>query len=82
MDCWQLLRFHTLSEILCFFTFIGDWNIGQDGVFKMSLSPDGTRLAAIHFSGKLTVWGIPSLKQLGEWEQNDQVGLCDLLLLD
>ncbi|XP_061478724.1 NBAS subunit of NRZ tethering complex isoform X2 [Rhineura floridana] len=44
----------------------------QDGVFKMSLSPDGTRLAAIHFSGKLTIWGIPSLKQQGEWEQTDQ----------
>ncbi|XP_062981250.1 NBAS subunit of NRZ tethering complex [Elgaria multicarinata webbii] len=44
----------------------------QDGVFKMSLSPDGTRLAAIHFSGKLTIWAIPSLKQQGEWEQSDQ----------
>ncbi|XP_053141424.1 NBAS subunit of NRZ tethering complex isoform X2 [Hemicordylus capensis] len=50
----------------------------QDGVFKMSLSLDGTRLAAIHFSGKLTIWGIPSLKQQGEWEQNDQPGYDEI----
>uniref|UniRef100_A0A670I1X9 NBAS subunit of NRZ tethering complex n=1 Tax=Podarcis muralis TaxID=64176 RepID=A0A670I1X9_PODMU len=50
----------------------------QDGVFKMSLSPDGTRLAAIHFSGKLTIWGIPSLRQQGEWEQSDQPGYDDI----
>nr|XP_056712438.1 NBAS subunit of NRZ tethering complex [Euleptes europaea] len=50
----------------------------QDGVFKMSLSPDGSHLAVIHFSGKLTIWGIPSLKQQGEWEQNDQPGYDDV----
>uniref|UniRef100_A0A8C2TJ77 NBAS subunit of NRZ tethering complex n=1 Tax=Coturnix japonica TaxID=93934 RepID=A0A8C2TJ77_COTJA len=46
----------------------------QDGIFKMSLSPDGTLLAAIHFSGKLTIWSIPSLRQQGEWDQSDQPG--------
>uniref|UniRef100_A0A803SNA9 NBAS subunit of NRZ tethering complex n=1 Tax=Anolis carolinensis TaxID=28377 RepID=A0A803SNA9_ANOCA len=50
----------------------------EDGVFKMSLSPDGTRLAAIHFSGKLTIWGIPSLRQQGEWEQSEQPGYDDI----
>ncbi|PNJ52339.1 NBAS isoform 11, partial [Pongo abelii] len=45
----------------------------QDGIFKMSLSPDGILLAAIHFSGKLSIWAIPSLKQQGEWSQNEQV---------
>ncbi|XP_067400847.1 NBAS subunit of NRZ tethering complex isoform X2 [Emydura macquarii macquarii] len=50
----------------------------QDGVFKMSLSPDGTLLAAIHFSGKLTIWGIPSLKQQGEWDQSDQPGYDEI----
>uniref|UniRef100_A0A8D2IZ58 NBAS subunit of NRZ tethering complex n=1 Tax=Varanus komodoensis TaxID=61221 RepID=A0A8D2IZ58_VARKO len=50
----------------------------QDGVFKMSLSPDGTRLAAVHFSGKLTIWGIPSLRQQGEWEQSDQPGYDEI----
>ncbi|XP_009570543.1 PREDICTED: neuroblastoma-amplified sequence-like, partial [Fulmarus glacialis] len=44
----------------------------QDGVFKMNLSPDGALLAAIHFSGKLTIWSIPSLRQQGEWDQTDQ----------
>uniref|UniRef100_A0A803XU25 NBAS subunit of NRZ tethering complex n=1 Tax=Meleagris gallopavo TaxID=9103 RepID=A0A803XU25_MELGA len=46
----------------------------QDGIFKMNLSPDGALLAAIHFSGKLTIWSIPSLRQQGEWDQTDQPG--------
>ncbi|XP_077009351.1 NBAS subunit of NRZ tethering complex isoform X2 [Tamandua tetradactyla] len=50
----------------------------QDGIFKLSLSPHGTLLAAIHFSGKLSIWAIPSLKQQGEWNQNDQPGYDDL----
>ncbi|XP_062471865.1 NBAS subunit of NRZ tethering complex isoform X3 [Pezoporus occidentalis] len=50
----------------------------QDGVFKMNLSPDGTLLAAIHFSGKLTIWSIPSLRQQGEWDQTDQPGYDEL----
>ncbi|XP_069829255.1 NBAS subunit of NRZ tethering complex isoform X2 [Dendropsophus ebraccatus] len=44
----------------------------QDGIFKMSLSPDGNLLAAIHFSGKLSIWEIPSLRLQGEWCQSDQ----------
>uniref|UniRef100_A0A2K5CEZ1 NBAS subunit of NRZ tethering complex n=1 Tax=Aotus nancymaae TaxID=37293 RepID=A0A2K5CEZ1_AOTNA len=50
----------------------------QDGIFKMSLSLDGMLLAAIHFSGKLSIWAIPSLKQQGEWSQNEQPGYDDL----
>ncbi|XP_054425468.1 NBAS subunit of NRZ tethering complex [Pteronotus mesoamericanus] len=50
----------------------------QDGIFKMSLSPDGTLLAAIHFSGKLSLWSVPSLKQRGEWSQDEQPGYDDL----
>ncbi|EMP42356.1 Neuroblastoma-amplified sequence [Chelonia mydas] len=44
----------------------------------MNLSPDGTLLAAIHFSGKLTIWGIPSLKLQGEWDQSDQPGYDEI----
>ncbi|XP_036191191.1 neuroblastoma-amplified sequence isoform X1 [Myotis myotis] len=50
----------------------------QDGIFKMSLSPDGTLLAAIHFSGKLSIWAVPSLTQQGEWNQHEQPGYDDL----
>ncbi|XP_023558187.1 neuroblastoma-amplified sequence isoform X2 [Octodon degus] len=50
----------------------------QDGIFKMSLSPDGSLLAAIHFSGKLSVWAVPSLRQLHVWEQSEQPGYDDL----
>ncbi|KAM9016498.1 NBAS subunit of NRZ tethering complex isoform 2-T2 [Ara ararauna] len=50
----------------------------QDGVFKMNLSPDGALLAAIHFSGKLTIWSIPSLRQQGEWDQTGQPGYDEL----
>uniref|UniRef100_A0A663MSE3 NBAS subunit of NRZ tethering complex n=1 Tax=Athene cunicularia TaxID=194338 RepID=A0A663MSE3_ATHCN len=53
-------------------------NVRQDGVFKMNISPDGALLAAIHFSGKLTIWSIPSLKQQGEWDQTDQPGYDEL----
>ncbi|XP_077167102.1 NBAS subunit of NRZ tethering complex isoform X2 [Paroedura picta] len=60
------------------FKFYNKQGTEQDGVFRMSLSPDGTRLAAIHFSGKLTIWAIPSLKQQGEWEQSDQPGYDDI----
>uniref|UniRef100_A0A8K9WR96 NBAS subunit of NRZ tethering complex n=1 Tax=Oncorhynchus mykiss TaxID=8022 RepID=A0A8K9WR96_ONCMY len=35
----------------------------RDGVFRLSLSPDGTLLAVIHFSGRLSVWDLPSLRQ-------------------
>uniref|UniRef100_A0A8C6AAF1 NBAS subunit of NRZ tethering complex n=1 Tax=Marmota marmota marmota TaxID=9994 RepID=A0A8C6AAF1_MARMA len=50
----------------------------QDGIFKMSLSPQGSLLAATHFSGKLSIWAIPSLKQQGMWHQNEQPGYDDL----
>ncbi|XP_050807603.1 NBAS subunit of NRZ tethering complex [Gopherus flavomarginatus] len=60
------------------FRFYSKKGTEQDGVFKMSLSPDGTLLAAIHFSGKLTMWGIPSLKQQGEWDQSDQPGYDEI----
>ncbi|XP_061845911.1 NBAS subunit of NRZ tethering complex isoform X3 [Colius striatus] len=58
--------------------FSGRRGTEQDGVFKMNLSPDGTLLAAIHFSGKLTIWSIPSLRQQGEWDQIDQPGYDEL----
>lgn len=47
----------------------------QDGVFRMSLSPDGTLLAVIHFSGRLSLWDVPSLKQRATWGQEQQVRL-------
>ncbi|XP_075454502.1 NBAS subunit of NRZ tethering complex isoform X2 [Ascaphus truei] len=50
----------------------------QDGIFKMSLSPDGTLLAAIHFSGKLTIWEVPSLKLQRDWPQSEQAGYDEI----
>ncbi|KAM3930473.1 NBAS subunit of NRZ tethering complex isoform 2-T2 [Leptodactylus fuscus] len=44
----------------------------QDGIFKMSLSPDGSLLAAVHFSGKLSIWEVPSLRLQTAWCQSDQ----------
>lgn len=41
----------------------------------MSLSPDGALLAVIHFSGRLSVWDVPSLKQRTTWGQHQQVRL-------
>lgn len=50
----------------------------KDGVFRMSLSPDGTLLAVIHFSGRLTLWDVPSLKQRAAWSQDQQPGFEEI----
>uniref|UniRef100_A0A674NUU7 NBAS subunit of NRZ tethering complex n=1 Tax=Takifugu rubripes TaxID=31033 RepID=A0A674NUU7_TAKRU len=50
----------------------------KDGVFRMSLSPDGTLLAVIHFSGRLSVWDVPSLKQRATWGQDQQPGFDEI----
>ena len=62
----------------------------------MSLSPDGTKLAALHLSGALSLWQVPSLRHKRTWMQDKQVLLkgapshkfvmknpkfCNLLLL-
>uniref|UniRef100_A0A4W4GXW6 Neuroblastoma-amplified sequence n=1 Tax=Electrophorus electricus TaxID=8005 RepID=A0A4W4GXW6_ELEEL len=49
-------------------------NSEQDGVFRMSLSPDGAMLAVIHFSGALSLWDVPSLHQRSTWKQEEQPG--------
>lgn len=49
-------------------------NNEQDGVFRMSVSPDGLTLAVIHFSGTLSLWDVPSLKQRSSWVQEEQPG--------
>ncbi|KAM9354661.1 LOW QUALITY PROTEIN: NBAS subunit of NRZ tethering complex [Pholidichthys leucotaenia] len=50
----------------------------KDGVFRMSLNPDGNLLAAIHFSGRLSLWEIPSLKQRASWSQDQQPGFEEI----
>ncbi|GFR05331.1 neuroblastoma-amplified sequence [Trichonephila clavata] len=39
-------------------------NSNEDLVFKMSISPNGKILAAVHISGALSLWDLPSLRQL------------------
>ncbi|KAM9554241.1 NBAS subunit of NRZ tethering complex [Salvelinus alpinus] len=53
-------------------------NNEQDGVFRMSLSPDGSLLALIHFSGRLSVWDLPSLRQTVSWDQQLQPGFEEI----
>ncbi|XP_042359181.1 neuroblastoma-amplified sequence [Plectropomus leopardus] len=50
----------------------------KDGVFRMSLSPDGTLLAVIHFSGSLSLWDVPSLRQRATWSQDQQPGFEEI----
>ncbi|KAL3866901.1 hypothetical protein ACJMK2_044151 [Sinanodonta woodiana] len=50
----------------------------QDGVYKMSLSPDGKILAVIHTSGKFSLWAVPSFKRLKAWEHVEQPGSDEL----
>ncbi|XP_010789312.1 neuroblastoma-amplified sequence-like [Notothenia coriiceps] len=44
----------------------------------MSLSPDGALLAVIHFSGRLSLWDVPSLKQRATWSQDQQPGFDEI----
>ncbi|XP_061097581.1 NBAS subunit of NRZ tethering complex [Conger conger] len=50
----------------------------KDGIFRISLSPDGSLLAAIHFSGHLTLWEVPSLRQRAGWAQDLQPGFDEI----
>ncbi|XP_034017552.1 neuroblastoma-amplified sequence isoform X2 [Thalassophryne amazonica] len=50
----------------------------KDGVFRMSLSPDGTLLAVINFSGRLSLWDVPSLRQKATWSQEQQPGFEEI----
>ncbi|XP_056284464.1 NBAS subunit of NRZ tethering complex isoform X2 [Pseudoliparis swirei] len=50
----------------------------KDGVFRMSLSPDGSLLAVIHFSGRLSLWDVPSLRQRATWSQDQQPGFEEI----
>ncbi|XP_077593113.1 NBAS subunit of NRZ tethering complex isoform X2 [Stigmatopora nigra] len=50
----------------------------KDGVFRMSLSPDGTLLAVVHFSGRLSLWDVPSLRRRAAWEPEQQPGFEEL----
>uniref|UniRef100_A0A665VVT5 Neuroblastoma-amplified sequence N-terminal domain-containing protein n=1 Tax=Echeneis naucrates TaxID=173247 RepID=A0A665VVT5_ECHNA len=58
-----------------FFSRQGD---EKDGVFRMSLSPDGSILAVIHLSGRLSLWDVPSLKQRATWSQDQQPGFEEI----
>ncbi|KAM6915430.1 NBAS subunit of NRZ tethering complex [Xenentodon cancila] len=58
-----------------FFSRQGD---EKEGVFRMSLSPDGTLLAVIYFSGRLSLWDVPSLKQRSTWTQDQQPGFEEI----
>ncbi|XP_067139001.1 NBAS subunit of NRZ tethering complex-like [Centruroides vittatus] len=44
----------------------------EDLVFKLSISPSGNLLAAVHTSGALSLWHIPSLRPKCLWELYNQ----------
>ncbi|CAH1796434.1 unnamed protein product [Owenia fusiformis] len=50
----------------------------QDGVFRMSLSPNGKILAVIHTFGRFSLWDVPSLRLRKTWEQADQPDALDV----
>uniref|UniRef100_A0A3P8P8Z5 Neuroblastoma-amplified sequence N-terminal domain-containing protein n=1 Tax=Astatotilapia calliptera TaxID=8154 RepID=A0A3P8P8Z5_ASTCA len=74
-DDVSMARSHTCTHVFRLFSRQGD---EKDGVFRMSLSPDGTLLAVIHFSGRLSLWDIPSLKQRATWSQDLQPGFEEI----
>ncbi len=50
----------------------------QDGVYKMSLSPDGSLLAVVHHSGLFSLWDVPSLRMKNHWKLEDQPGFDEI----
>ena len=46
----------------------------KDGIFKMSLSPNKDILVAIHHSGRLSLWDVPSLRCRKTWSHEQQIG--------
>ncbi|XP_041364061.1 neuroblastoma-amplified sequence-like isoform X2 [Gigantopelta aegis] len=49
-----------------------------DGVYKLCLSPSGDVLVALHHSGKLSLWEVPSLRQRQAWKLEDQPAFDDI----
>uniref|UniRef100_A0AAX7UV55 Neuroblastoma-amplified sequence N-terminal domain-containing protein n=1 Tax=Astatotilapia calliptera TaxID=8154 RepID=A0AAX7UV55_ASTCA len=81
-DDVSMARSHTCTHVGFFripsFRLFSRQGDEKDGVFRMSLSPDGTLLAVIHFSGRLSLWDIPSLKQRATWSQDLQPGFEEI----
>ncbi|GFR67773.1 neuroblastoma-amplified sequence-like [Elysia marginata] len=49
------------------------WNSAPvDGIFMLCRSPGSNLLVALHFSGKLSLWELPSLRLRREFELQDQ----------
>uniref|UniRef100_UPI00358F6BA3 NBAS subunit of NRZ tethering complex n=1 Tax=Myxine glutinosa TaxID=7769 RepID=UPI00358F6BA3 len=44
----------------------------HDAILRLSLSPSGTSLAALHESGKLSLWNVPSMTLRHTWHQEQQ----------
>ena len=44
-----------------------------DGIYKLSLSPDGKLIAAIHYSSTLSIWHVPSMRLKRSWQLGLQV---------
>ncbi|KAK7009358.1 neuroblastoma-amplified sequence [Biomphalaria glabrata] len=53
-------------------------NLQVDGIFHLCLSPATSLLVAIHFSGKLSEWEVPSLRLRNEFDLESQPGWDEL----
>uniref|UniRef100_A0A8C2IUY8 NBAS subunit of NRZ tethering complex n=1 Tax=Cyprinus carpio TaxID=7962 RepID=A0A8C2IUY8_CYPCA len=74
----QVTSYEDDISAVSLFRLFSRHNNEQDGVFRMSLSPDGIVLAVIHFSGSLSLWDIPSFKLRGSWKQEEQPGFDEI----
>ena len=45
----------------------------RDGIYRLSLSPDGKLVAAVHYSSTLSIWHVPSLRLKQSWQLGLQV---------
>uniref|UniRef100_A0A8C4QLG4 Uncharacterized protein n=1 Tax=Eptatretus burgeri TaxID=7764 RepID=A0A8C4QLG4_EPTBU len=51
---------------------VGKVSEPSDAILKLSLSPSGASLAALHESGKLSLWNVPSMTLRHTWHQEQQ----------
>ena len=74
--------FHWILVAIKLLIFIWNYLFTQRAKSDFSLSflirSDNRKVLAVHFSGKLSVWEIPSLRRVSSWRLEEQPGADDV----
>ncbi|XP_071535636.1 NBAS subunit of NRZ tethering complex-like [Panulirus ornatus] len=79
-DCPFYIQVATIDEEEYLPPSVGLWRrlIGcrssahHDSIFQLCVSPTGRQLAALHTSGSLSIWELPSLRKMKFWQLSHQ----------